>query len=248
MIIFYLFLIAFSNAEGFPSEPEWLEDGFLIRIAQDVSPDIENENEESLIVDDIQGELKEEKTVVKEMMSNIQAAMTEMKACLLRSEVKFAESISACTVALEQSIQEAVAWAYPQKEDNVFFTLFFFFFEDLPNIKRENENSLNVDKIQGGLMEQKTVCKEMMATILAAMAEMKECLLRDKENIAEIMEEAKIVRVQPLHLMRSEENIAESISACTAALEQSIQEAVDWANSQKEDNAGISDTGEDFIC
>ena len=37
---------------------------------------------------------------------------------------------------------------------------------------------------------------------------------------------------------------AESISACTAALEESIQEAVDWANSQKEDHAGISDQGE----
>ena len=106
----------------------------------------------------------------------------------------------------------------------------------------------NEDKIQEELKEQQTVFNKMMSNIQAEMTEMKECLLRSEENIAEVMEEAKIVRVQPLHLMRSEENIAESISACTAALEESIQEAVDWANSQKEDNAGISDPGEDFIC
>ena len=37
-------------------------------------------------------------------------------------------------------------------------------------------------------------------------------------------------------LLGGEENIAESISFCTAALEQSIQEALDWA--------GITDPGE----
>ena len=107
---------------------------------------------------------------------------------------------------------------------------------------------IHEDKIQGELKQQKIVIKDMMSNIKSAMTEMKECLLRDEENIAEIMEEAKIVRVQPLHLMRSEENMAESISSCTAALEQSIQEAVDWATTQEEDHAGISDPGEDFIC
>ena len=120
MIIFYFFLIAFSNAEGFPSEPEWLEDGFLSRIVQDVSPANKSENEDSLNVDKIQGELEEEqKTIVKEMMSNIQAEMTEMKECLLRSEENIAESISGCTAALEQYIQEAIDWSNSQKEDHV---------------------------------------------------------------------------------------------------------------------------------
>ena len=119
MIIFYLLLIAFSNSEGFPSEPEG--SGY-----QDVSECIDYEN-----VDKIQRELKEQRTVVKKMMSNIQSEMTKMKECLVRSEenmiadyegniaITDAESISACTAALEESIQEAVDWASPQKEDHV---------------------------------------------------------------------------------------------------------------------------------
>ena len=104
MIIFYLLLIAFSNSEGFPSEPEGSE-------YQDLC--IHNENE-----DKIQGELKEQKTVFNKMMSNIKAEMTEMKECLLSSEENYSESISSCTAALEQSIQEAVDWATTQEEDH----------------------------------------------------------------------------------------------------------------------------------
>ena len=119
MLMFYFFLFAFSNAEGFPSEPEWLEDGFLSRLVQDFSPDIKSENEDSLNVDKIQGELEEaQKTIVKEMMSNIQAEMTEMKICLLRGKENIVESIFDCAAALEQSIQDAVDWATTQKEDN----------------------------------------------------------------------------------------------------------------------------------
>ena len=81
MIIFYLLLIAFSNSEGFPSEPE--SSGY-----QDPSDCIHSENE-----DKIQGELKEQKTVFNKMMSNIKAEMTEMKECLLSSEENYSESI-----------------------------------------------------------------------------------------------------------------------------------------------------------
>ena len=103
MNIYYLFcIITFSNAKGFPSQLE----------------DIKNEHESSVNVDKKQEELKEQKTVINKMMSNIQAEMTEMKKCLLRNEENIAESISACTAALEESIQEAVDWATPQKEED----------------------------------------------------------------------------------------------------------------------------------
>ena len=98
-MIFYLFFITLSSANGFPS------------------PDIKIEPEDSM--DIIQGELKEQKTVFTMMMSNIKDEMTEMKKCLLKREENIAESISACTAALQESIQEAVDWATPKKEDHV---------------------------------------------------------------------------------------------------------------------------------
>ena len=96
-MIFYLFFITLSSANGFPS------------------PDIKIEPEDSM--DIIQGELKEQKTVFTMMMSNIKDEMTEMKKCLLKREENIAESISACTAALEQSIQEAVDWVITLKEE-----------------------------------------------------------------------------------------------------------------------------------
>ena len=144
-MILFLFLTAFSNAEGFPSEPE--ENGLFSRDMQDslaksfgsikilselimmkeqkkvvkemeenLSPVINCEHKDSV---EIQRELKEQKTVAKERMLNIQAEMTEMKECLLRSKENIAESISACTAALEESIQDAIDWATPKKEDHV---------------------------------------------------------------------------------------------------------------------------------
>ena len=90
-MIFYLFFITLSSANGFPS------------------PDIKIEPEDSM--DIIQGELSM-------MMSNIKDEMTEMKKCLLKCEENIAESISGCTAALEQSIQEAIDWATTRKEDH----------------------------------------------------------------------------------------------------------------------------------
>ena len=114
MISFYLLFIIFSNAKGVPSE---LEENDISRI-QDLSPEIKSED--SVNVENIQEELKEQKTVVKKMLSNIKDEMTEMKKCLLslRGEENIAESISGCTAALEQSIQEALVWASPGKDDN----------------------------------------------------------------------------------------------------------------------------------
>ena len=114
MISFYLLFIIFSNAKGVPSE---LEENDLSRI-QDLSPEIKSED--SVNVENIQEELKEQKTVVKKMISNIKDEMTEMKKCLLilGGEENIAESISGCTAALEQSIQEALVWASPGKDDN----------------------------------------------------------------------------------------------------------------------------------
>merc|ERR1711971_1528099 len=144
-MILFLFLTAFSNAEGFPSEPE--ENGLFSRDMQDslaksfgsikilselimmkeqkkvvkemeenLSPVIICEHKDSV---EIQRELKEQKTVAKERMLNIQAEMTEMMECLLRSKENIAESISACTAALEESIQDAIDRATPKKEDHV---------------------------------------------------------------------------------------------------------------------------------
>ena len=113
MIILCLFLISFSYAKGFPSK---LEENDLLSI-QDPSPDIKSEHEDSVKMDKIQGELRKQKTVVKKMISNIKDEMTEMKACLLSGGENIAESISGCTAALEQSIQEAVVWATPRKEE-----------------------------------------------------------------------------------------------------------------------------------
>ena len=117
MIIFCLILITFSNAKGFPSEPEENNDIYELLSPENFTLDIKSEHEDSVNVDKIQGELREQKTVVKKMISIIQAEMTAMKACLLRNEENIAESISACTAPLEYSIQKAVVWASPQKED-----------------------------------------------------------------------------------------------------------------------------------
>ena len=113
MKILYLFLISFSYAKGFPSE---LEENDLLS-NQNLSPDIKSDHEDCDNVDKIQGELRKQKTVVKKMIATIQAEMTKMKECLLKSEENIAaESISACTAVLEQSIQEALDWANPQME------------------------------------------------------------------------------------------------------------------------------------
>ena len=88
---------------------------------------------------------------------------------------------------------------------------------------------VDVDKIQEvELQKQKTVFKKMMSNIKDEMTEMKECVLG--------------------RLSRHEENIEESFSGCTAALEQSIQEALVWATPPKEDHAGIKDPGESPKC
>ena len=120
MNIFFLFLITFSNAKGFPSEPEENDDIYDLLLSPENSTlDIKSEHEDSAFnVDKIQEELREQKTVFNKMMSNIQAEMTAMKACLLRNEENIAESISACTAALEYSIQKAVIWATPQEEED----------------------------------------------------------------------------------------------------------------------------------
>ena len=112
---FYFFIfITLSTAKGFPSE---IEDNDLSRI-QNLSPDIKSEHEDSVKMDKIQGDLRKQKTVVEKMISNIKDEMTEMKACLLSGGENIAESISGCTAALEQSIQEALDWATPRKEDH----------------------------------------------------------------------------------------------------------------------------------
>ena len=112
MIIFYLFFITFSNASFLlPSEPEALLN------PENSSLDIMNKHEDSVNVDKNQEELKKQQTVFNKMMSNIQAEMTEMKECLLMRKENIAESISACTAALEESILEAVDRATPRKED-----------------------------------------------------------------------------------------------------------------------------------
>ena len=118
MNIFFLFLITFSNAKGFPSEPEENDDIYDLLSPENSTLDIKSEHEDSVNVDKIQGELREQKTVVNKMISNIQAEMTAMKACLLRNEENIAESISVCTAALEYSIQKAVIWATPQEEED----------------------------------------------------------------------------------------------------------------------------------
>ena len=112
MNIFYFFIITLSSAKCFPSE---LEENDLSR-TPNLSPDIRTEPEDC--VDMIQGELKEQKTVFTKMMSNIKDEMTAMKKCLLSGEENIADSISACSAALEQSIQEALVWATPPKEDH----------------------------------------------------------------------------------------------------------------------------------
>ncbi len=111
--IFYLFLITLSNAKGFPSEPEENDDIYDLLSPDNSTLDIKSEHEDSVNVDKIQEELKEQKTVFNKIMSNIHAEMTKMKKCLLRHK-----SISVCTAALEKSNQEALDWATPQKEDH----------------------------------------------------------------------------------------------------------------------------------
>ena len=114
MLIFYLIIITFSSAKGFPSD---LEENELSR-TKSLSPDIKSDHEDLVNVDKIQGELKEQKTVFKNMISSIKHEMTEMKKCLLMNEENIADSISGCTAALEQSIQEALDWATVRKKDH----------------------------------------------------------------------------------------------------------------------------------
>ena len=61
MLIFYLIIITFSSAKGFPSD---LEENELSR-TKSLSPDIKSDHEDLVNVDKIQGELKEQKTVYK---------------------------------------------------------------------------------------------------------------------------------------------------------------------------------------
>ena len=62
MIIFYLFLTVFSNAEGFPFKPE--ENGFFSRVMQDYLA----KSSESCKI--LAGLMKEQKTVVKKVEQN----------------------------------------------------------------------------------------------------------------------------------------------------------------------------------
>ena len=90
MILLYLFLIAFSNAEDSPSKP------------------VEEEHEASVNVEQMLGELDGkclESTHL--MMSNIMYKMKEMKDCFLTPEGSIAdmESMSACTAGLEKTVK-----------------------------------------------------------------------------------------------------------------------------------------------
>ena len=82
------------------------------------------------------------------------------------------------------------------------------------------------------LGEQKDLClnktdvNKMMSSILDEIVEMKECLLRREENNTDI----------------------DSISACTAAVEESIKEARDLLNLEPDYHPGIQDPGKRHQC
>ena len=80
MIILYLFLIAFSNAEDSPSEPD------------------EKEHEASVNIEQILRELD------GKCLESTRQMMSRMKECFLRPDGSIAdmESISACTARLEK--------------------------------------------------------------------------------------------------------------------------------------------------
>ena len=82
------------------------------------------------------------------------------------------------------------------------------------------------------LGEQKDLClnktdvNKMMSSILDEIVEMKKCLLRREDNNTDI----------------------DSISACTAAIEESIKEAQDLVNPEPHFHPGISDPGKTWTC
>ena len=122
--------------------------------------------------------------------------------------------------------------------------IYFFFFSSLSEcyaqmdehnlslkIKNEYEDLVNDDKILTVPNEEclnKTDINKMMASIRDEIKDMKNCFLNCKENIPDL----------------------ESISACTAEVEESIQKLINWTKPEAdtEYHAGINDPGECHEC
>ena len=90
ILLYFLFFIAFSNAEDFPSEPD------------------ENEHEASVNMDQMLWELD------GKCLESTRQMMSRMKDCFLRSDGSIAdmESISACTARLEETVHKALNQKY----------------------------------------------------------------------------------------------------------------------------------------